>query len=79
MELFQTMVLLYIPNSVILNLRYCSTDYGHLKIDYENRLEFQLSDGTWGTVCSKGFDSYAASAACKQLGYTTYNSYYSTE
>jgi len=33
-------------------------------------LEFQLSDGTWGTVCSAGFDTDAAKVACKQLGYS---------
>jgi len=32
-------------------------------------LMFQLSDGTWGTVCERGFDWRAANVACKQLGY----------
>jgi len=33
------------------------------------RLEFQLVNGTWGTVCSQGFDDDAGDVACKQLGY----------
>ena len=33
------------------------------------RLEFKLSNGTWGTVCSQGFDDDAGDVACKQLGY----------
>ena len=32
-------------------------------------LMFQMSNGTWGTVCSHGFDYHAASVACTQLGY----------
>ena len=32
-------------------------------------LMFQLSDGSWGTVCNNGFDWRAANVACKQLGY----------
>jgi len=32
-------------------------------------LIFQLGEGSWGTVCSNGFDWRAANVACKQLGY----------
>ena len=32
------------------------------------RLEVYL-DGEWGTFCANGFNSYAADAACRQLGY----------
>lgn len=33
------------------------------------RLEFQDSDGNWGTVCRDGFDDDAGDVACDQLGY----------
>ena len=33
------------------------------------RLDFQLSDGRWGTVCKNGFDDDAGDVACDQLGY----------
>ena len=59
------------------SFRFCSTDYGRLKIGYDSRLVFQLGDGTWGTVCSDGFYSDAARVACKQLGYSSYS--YSTD
>ena len=36
---------------------------------HPGRLEFQLADGTWGTVCSQGFNDDAGDVACKQLGY----------
>ena len=52
---------------------YCLTGYGELRrtsIGYDNVLEFQLSDGTWGTVCTGGFNYHAAKASCKQLGYS---------
>ena len=39
------------------------------------RLHFRQYDGTWGYVCSRGFDIYAAREACRQLGYTS--AYYS--
>ena len=35
------------------------------------RLECRLSDGTWGTVCNRGFYANAANAACRQLGYSS--------
>ena len=38
------------------------------------RLEVYHS-GRWGTVCSSGFYSTAATIACRQLGFTTYLSY----
>ena len=50
--------------------------FGDIRIVGENdhtdsgRLEFLLSDGTWGTVCGdSGFDSNAATVACNQLDY----------
>ena len=40
------------------------------RTDRCGRLEFQLSDGTWGTVCgNSGFNDHAATVACKQLDY----------
>ena len=33
----------------------------------DGRLEMSF-DGDWGTVCKKGFDHKAATAACKSLG-----------
>ena len=33
------------------------------------RLDFQLGDGRWGTVCKNGFDDDAGDVACDQLGY----------
>jgi len=48
------------------------TDYGDVRIyggGDSGRLEFQRSDGTWGTVCNRGFDDDAGDVACKQLGY----------
>ena len=32
-------------------------------------------DGQWGTVCSTGFYSTAATIACRQLGFSSYLSY----
>ena len=59
-----------------------SLDYGDLKVEAEGSgggqyriLEFQRSDGSWGYVCSSGFDYRAAELACKQLGYNG-NSYH---
>ena len=54
--------------------------YGDLRISgggSSGMLEFRQIDGTWGYVCSRGFDSSAARVACQQLGYTS--GYYSTE
>ena len=58
-------------------------DYGDLRICNDDggcgvksgRLEFQDEDGTWGTVCSYGFDdnSNAVQVVCRQLGYHTGN------
>jgi len=47
-------------------------DFGDLRIyggGDSGRLEFQLNNGTWGTVCDSGFDDDAGDVACKQLGY----------
>ena len=40
-------------------------------------LEFGLYNGTWGYVCTTGFNSIAARVACRQLGYA--HGYYSTD
>jgi len=48
-------------------------DYGDLRFQgggNHGKLEFQLSDGTWGTVCSTGFNNGTAVVACKQLRYS---------
>ena len=53
-------------------------DYGDIKIEGGGgygRLEFQQRDGSWGYICTNGFDDYAAKVACKQLGYDK-NDYY---
>ena len=42
---------------------------------FSGRLECQLSDGTWGTVCNRGFDLDAARAVCRQLGYSETSDY----
>ena len=50
---------------------------GHVRITHDpintttadwGRLEVYL-DGEWGTFCANGFNSYAADAACRQLGF----------
>ena len=50
--------------------------YGGIWIDRDNGggLLFQDHNGTWGAVCTSGFDDYAADVACRQLGYV--RSYY---
>ena len=48
------------------------TGYGDVRIQdggSTGRLEFKQQDGTYGTVCSRGFDGHAANVACKQIGY----------
>jgi len=52
--------------------------YGDLRIERgesSGRLEFQRRDGTWGTVCERGFNDDAADVACNQLGYRRASSY----
>ena len=60
----------------------CTVGYGDLLISgggSSGRLQFRQYDGTWGYVCSRGFDNDAARVACRQLGYTygNYSSDYS--
>ena len=59
--------------------------YGDLRISgggRSGRLEFL--DGTWGSVCTTGFDDDAGDVACRQLGYVrstdvyTYGSRYAS-
>ena len=38
-------------------------------------LMFQLSNGTWGIVCSHGFNYHTARVACKQLGFNSVRDY----
>ena len=49
------------------------TAYGGLRLDNGTSssgiLKFRLSNGTWGAVCSHGFNWRAANVACTQLGY----------
>lgn len=53
-------------------------DYGDVRItgvnhlnnqSVEGRLEFQRHDGSWGTVCDKGFTTRVANVTCRQLGF----------
>ena len=51
----------------------CTVGYGDLWISgggSSGILQFRRYDGTWGYVCSNGFDNDAARVACRQLGYT---------
>ena len=53
----------------------CYHTRDHTRPDRCGRLEFQLSDSTWGTVCgNSGFNDNAATVACKQLDYDSGNS-----
>ena len=52
--------------------------YGDLRISgggSSGRLKIRLHDGTWGYVCSRGFDSDADRVACQQLGYASGTDY----
>lgn len=53
-------------------------EYGDVRISgggSYGRLEFRQSDGTWGTICNRGFNDKAAEVACNQLGYDGSNYY----
>ena len=50
-------------------LEYGYVGYGDLRRYGFNRVEFRLSNYTWGSVCGYGFDYNAAQVACRQLGY----------
>ena len=58
---------------------YC-VGYGDLQISNVHnsggRLEFRQRNGTWGVVCSRGFDSNATLVACRQLGYDNGSHYF---
>ena len=60
--------------SILLGCVNLRLGHGGCSGSYE-RLECQLQDGTWGTVCGSGFGINAAKAACRQLGYPGRASY----
>ena len=41
------------------------------------RLEFQIDNDIWGTVCRGGFNNDAGDVACRQLGYVRSSDVYS--
>jgi len=46
--------------------------YGDVRISgggKNGKLEFQDSNGVWGSICTNGFDDDAGDVACRQLGY----------
>ena len=51
------------------DIRLAGTSYNTI-----GRVELCLN-GTWGTICSNGFDDKDASVICKQLGYSPYGEF----
>ena len=59
-------------------LRLVSTQGTSVRDNNAGRLEI-LAAGEWGIVCSNGFDSHAATVACRRIGYMGYIFYSSVE
>ena len=57
-----------------------SIAFGDVRINdggSSGRLEFQIDNGKWGTVCRSGFNNDAGDVACRQLGYVQSSDVYS--
>ncbi|XP_065913892.1 uncharacterized protein [Dysidea avara] len=65
MKLFQLLSTLAFTSSALAGCKDVRIEGG----GHSGRLECQLEDGTWGTVCMTGFGPNAARAACSQMGY----------